>query len=294
MPNSIINHITLPNGNTYDFGVNGNNITGSISIDKLIAGTENTTIPSSLLPSYVDDVLEFTSQAEFPSTGASGIIYLDASTNKSYRWGGSSYVAIVGDIALGTTSSTAFPGDKGQEAYTHAVTNKGSAFDSGLYKITTNAEGHVTAATPVTKNDLISLGISASDTTYVFDGTYNDETNPAATVATVENALGDLDGVLTGTPGANKTFSAFVQEDGKVTGTFTEIAITKSQITDLGTIGAAAAKGVDNTVTAESTNLPTSAAVIAYVADQGFSTSDTTYSFTYDALSQTLTITENA
>lgn len=30
----------------------------------------------------------------------------------------------------------------------HAVTNKGSAFVSGLYKITVNAEGHVTAATP--------------------------------------------------------------------------------------------------------------------------------------------------
>lgn len=92
-------------------------------------------------------------------------------------------------LTLGTTSSTAFRGDYGNSAYTHAVTNKGSAFSSGLYKITTNSEGHVTAATSVEKSDITGLGIPAQDTTYTFDGTYNSSTNKAATVSTVTNAV---------------------------------------------------------------------------------------------------------
>lgn len=123
-------------------------------------------VPTAQLPSYVDDVLEYSAKASFPTTGETGKIYVDTSTNKTYRWGGSAYVEISPSIALGTTSSTAFRGDYGQAAYTHAVTNKGSKFDSGLYKIATNAEGHVTGATAVVKSDITALGIPAQDTTY--------------------------------------------------------------------------------------------------------------------------------
>lgn len=121
------------------------------------------TIPQANLPSYVDDVLEYNGQSNFPDTGETGKIYVDTSTNRTYRWGGSSYVEISSSLALGTTSSTAFRGDYGNTAYQHA-TAKGSAFASGLYKITTNAQGHVTAATAVTKNDITALGIPGSDT----------------------------------------------------------------------------------------------------------------------------------
>lgn len=124
------------------------------------------TIPTSVLPSYVDDVLEYTNKSNFPANGESGKIYVDLSTNLTYRWSGSAYVEISPSIALGETSSTAFRGDRGVEAYNHAVTNKGFAFNSGLYKITTNSEGHVTAATPVEKEDIIALGISDQGGTY--------------------------------------------------------------------------------------------------------------------------------
>jgi len=126
----------------------------------------NGKVPSSQLPSYVDDIVEYNGQSAFPATGESGKIYLDTSTNKCYRWSGSAYVFIASDLALGTTSSTAFRGDYGASAYAHGVTNKGSAFASGLYKITTNSEGHVTAATAVEKSDITGLGIPGSDTTY--------------------------------------------------------------------------------------------------------------------------------
>ena len=52
-------------------------------------------VPSANLPSYVDDVLEYDGTGNFPAEGATGKIYLDTSTNFSYRWGGSTYVQIV-------------------------------------------------------------------------------------------------------------------------------------------------------------------------------------------------------
>ena len=51
-------------------------------------------VPSSQLPSYVDDVLEYTKQSLFPATGESGKIYIAQDTNKTYRWSGSTYVEI--------------------------------------------------------------------------------------------------------------------------------------------------------------------------------------------------------
>ena len=126
----------------------------------------NGKVPTSQLPSFVDDVEEYLSKSSFPATGETGKIYVDTTTNLTYRWSGSAYVEISPSLALGTTSSTAFRGDYGNAAYTHAVTNKGSAFSSGLYKITTNSEGHVTAATAVAKSDITALGVPGSDTTY--------------------------------------------------------------------------------------------------------------------------------
>lgn len=41
-----------------------------------------------------------------------------------------------------------------------------TAAASGLYKVTVDALGHVTATTKVSKNDIIALGIPAQDTTY--------------------------------------------------------------------------------------------------------------------------------
>lgn len=123
-------------------------------------------IASANLPSYVDDVLEYSAKANFPATGEAGKIYVDTSTNITYRWGGSAYVEISPSLALGETSSTAYRGDRGAAAYTHATSDTGKALSSGLYKITTSARGHVTAGTAVTKADITGLGIPAQDTVY--------------------------------------------------------------------------------------------------------------------------------
>ena len=77
-------------------------------------------VPSSQLPSFVDDVLEYDSQTGFPETGEDGKIYVAKDTNKTYRWSGTTYVEIAGGVALGETASTAYRGDRGKAAYEHS------------------------------------------------------------------------------------------------------------------------------------------------------------------------------
>jgi hypothetical protein len=71
-------------------------------------------IPSAQLPSYVDDVIEVDTFSNLPGTGESGKIYIVQDTNLTYRWSGTDYVEISKSLALGETSSTAYPGDKGK------------------------------------------------------------------------------------------------------------------------------------------------------------------------------------
>lgn len=83
-------------------------------------------VPTSQLPSYVDDIIEGyyntkdgkfyendSTNSNYLITGETGKIYVDKITNKTYRWSGTAYVEISSSLALGTTSSTAFPGDRG-------------------------------------------------------------------------------------------------------------------------------------------------------------------------------------
>ena len=159
----------------------------------------NGKVPSSQLPSYVDDVIEgYKSGADFfedsahtaskKITGETGKIYVDLSTNVTYRWSGTAYVEISASLALGETGATAYRGDRGKIAYDHSQsahartdatavassTTNGkikingtettvyshptyTSKTSGLYKITVDATGHVSAATAVAKGDLTSI-----------------------------------------------------------------------------------------------------------------------------------------
>ena len=151
---------------------------GAADITSVNASAINGVIAAANLPSFVDDVIEgylnggkFYKEKKTDGTYATeitaetGKIYVNLNDSKTYRWSGSAYVVISETIALGETSSTAYRGDRGATAYNHAAA-KGSAFANGLYKITTNAQGHVTAATAVQKGDITKLGIPAQDTVY--------------------------------------------------------------------------------------------------------------------------------
>lgn len=71
-------------------------------------------VPAAQLPSYVDDVLEFSTKAQFPQIGETGKIYVSKDTNLTYRWTGTQYLEISQSLALGETPGTAYPGDKGK------------------------------------------------------------------------------------------------------------------------------------------------------------------------------------
>ena len=86
----------------------------------------NGKVPTSQLPSYVDEVIEYTSRGAFPGTGEDGKIYVAEDTNLTYRWSGTDYVEISPSLALGETESTAYRGDRGAAAYTHSQITSGN------------------------------------------------------------------------------------------------------------------------------------------------------------------------
>ena len=61
-------------------------------------------ISSDRLPSYVDDVLEYSNLAAFPATGETSKIYLALDTNATYRWSGSVYIQINSDQTITLTN----------------------------------------------------------------------------------------------------------------------------------------------------------------------------------------------
>ena len=56
-------------------------------------------VPESQLPSYVDDVIMYDAYSNFPTPGEDDKIYVDKSTDKSYRWATDRYV-IIGSGAI--------------------------------------------------------------------------------------------------------------------------------------------------------------------------------------------------
>ena len=123
-------------------------------------------VPSTQLPSYVDDVIEgyyynskFYKESSHTTeiTGESGKIYTDLGNNKTYRWSGTTYTEISASLALGTTSSTAYPGDKGatnaaniktlQGYFTGNVANKAAADGNGNNIVNTYANKSALSAT---------------------------------------------------------------------------------------------------------------------------------------------------
>lgn len=102
---------------------------------------ESGVIPTSQLPSYVDDVIEVATFNNLPSTGESGKIYIVQDTNLTYRWSGTAYVEISKSLALGETNSTAYPGDKGK-----ATTDKLNRIPDNLITDTVNVNQSTTEA----------------------------------------------------------------------------------------------------------------------------------------------------
>ena len=166
-------------------------------------------VPSSQLPSYVDDVIEVSSYGTLPTTGETGKIYITLDTNKIYRWSGSVYVEVSSSAAVwggitGTlsaqtdlqnalnakentitagTTAQYYRGDKTFQTLDTSVVPEGS----NLYftDARVNANGNVTANTAARHNavtlgtanglslstQVLSLGLSSGSTTGALSST---------------------------------------------------------------------------------------------------------------------------
>lgn len=189
--------------------VNGHALSGNVTVTKSDVGLGNVTndaqvkrsemgvasgvamldttgkVPASQLPSYVDDVLEYTSKSGFPTTGETGKIYVDTATNITYRWSGTAYIEISASLALGETSSTAYAGDKGKanadaisalQTRVGDVESKNSTQDTAIQTAQSAAEAAQTTAT------------QAKNAASTNAGAINDIVNGTTTVKNAENA----------------------------------------------------------------------------------------------------------
>lgn len=119
-------------------------------------------VPAAQLPSYVDDVVEYDSQSDFPETGEDGKIYIAKDTNLTYRWSGSQYVEISPSLALGETSSTAFPGDKGKAAYDHSQITDGNPHGTTAAQVGAAPSSHVDVVASASRLGHIKAGTGFS------------------------------------------------------------------------------------------------------------------------------------
>lgn len=112
-------------------------------------------------------------------------------------------------------------------------------------------------------SEISSTEVAAS----AFTDTTGKIISPKILGTAIDNKINNLDVSNIAGFGTGKTLKTLTETNGKIAATFQDISITKSQVSDLGTIGQAAAKDVDTTIAAgsTSTNLPTSAAVADFV-----------------------------
>lgn len=207
---------------TFSLGLFATSSSGSDEVGK---------IKSSLLPSYVDDIIEGyydseTTQKFYASyndqtgefsdeiTPESGKIYVDLLTNSSYRWSGSVYVNISNPIDASTLYTLMETGSNGN--YSDTSHGMVPAYGSGNSAYALRGSGWQSV-----KDSTSDADLSTSGTTLI-------------TERAVAHAIANLDGNLNSTsPSAGKTLTAFSQTDGKISATFGNISITKSQVSDI-------------------------------------------------------------
>lgn len=152
-------------------------------------------VPSSQLPSYVDDVIEgyylsgkfykTNSTSGTVITGETGKIYVDLGAGKTYRWSGSAYAEISASIALGETSSTAYAGDKGKANATAIADLKTKVGDTAVATQISNAISAIPNATTSAAGLMSATDKTKSEATNIAYGTCSTAAATAAKVVTI-------------------------------------------------------------------------------------------------------------
>ena len=203
-------------------------------------------VPSSQLPSYVDDVLEYDNLAAFPTTGEAGKIYVAKDTNKTYRWSGTAYVEISESLALGETTGTAYEGNKGKanadaiaELQTRAsnIEAKNNTQDTAIAEAQEAADNAQDTAdtAQTTASQAKSTAEDAQDQVdAIIAGTTtvpNAENADAADVATKLAAArkialsGDVTGETTFDGSADRTITATLSNSGVTAGSYSVVTV---------------------------------------------------------------------
>lgn len=211
------------------------NISGNIVSDSGVDLTSKADlvgglIPSSQLPSYVDDVLEYANLASFPTTGETGKIYVDLATNKIYRWSGSVYVEVsaqAGTTWGGITGTLSNQTDLQNALNAKQATLSGTGFvksTAGVISYDTNT--YLTSST-VLNTILTPYAVGA---------------NTAVTASdTIETAIEKLQGQVNARLTAESDTLATVTGRGATTGS--AISITNATTTTSAATGALVVSG---------------------------------------------------
>lgn len=200
-------------------------------------------VPSSQLPSYVDDVIEgYYSGGTFfynkdwtnEISGETGKIYVDLNSSKTYRWGGSAYVEISASLAIGTKAGTAYDGALGAKNASDISKNAMAISD-----LQTQVSADMTAI------GILNTGKADKDHTHTFasltskpstlsgygisDGVQNSVTSTVSGVTGTSKILNGDEGGITLSWGqdSNDLHAIYINKDGiafKVGGAFVTYA----------------------------------------------------------------------
>lgn len=220
-------------------------------------------VPSTQLPSYVDDVLEYANLAALPGTGESGKIYITIDTAKTYRWSGSAYVEISASPgstdavpegstnlyftnsrargAITATGSLSYNNSTGVLSYTQPTNVSTFTNDSGYITDSASITGNAATATKLATGRTIAVTGDVTGTSVAFDGSAN-----LSFATTLANS-----GVTAGTYGSSSAVPVVtVDAKGRVTGVSTS-AISGSitftgDVTGSGTTGSSTALTLAN------------------------------------------------
>lgn len=209
-------NIELPNKTAGTYTLATTDLKGAANGLAELDGTGK--VPSSQLPSFVDDVVDYANLSSFPITGESGKIYIALDTNLTYRWSGSVYVEISPSLALGETSASAYRGDRGKIAYDHSLLTSGNPHNVTKSDVGLSNVPNLDATNPVNIVQTASYRL-VSDTE---KSTWNGKENAITSGTTAQYYRGDktfqtLDKTAVGlgncdnTSDANKPISSATQ-----------------------------------------------------------------------------------
>jgi hypothetical protein len=114
-------------------------------------------VPSTYLPAYVDEVIEYPTKTAFPATGQSGVMYVALDTNNVYRWGGTVYV----EIAASPGSTDEVP--EGATNLYYTVARVQSVLAGTNVSAFLNDAGYITASSTTTLTNKTFQGVPIAD-----------------------------------------------------------------------------------------------------------------------------------